>query len=572
VPDSGYTNEASVTTPADAVGAGVSDIQCFGTCGTFARPTENDLIFADGITYPQLWNGVSGATTELTTAKILPFVVVSANRVFLYGSEPYNTGRVATTAGVATVTHDTTDWPATVVGKPISVDGVTWGGKCSATIVSVAGKVATVTAAASATVSSAVYVVFRGTSGDILQWTDAGSPSSFRTATFAVGQTDGDISTGAFAIGTSVYCAKRSILYRFDWFPDPEDEPNLAVVTDLHGMVGAKSVAVVEGTAYVMDQNKPYLYATRGGQLFSFEIGGPIANALQPGGVAELDWDAGSCWFAWHSPIPDSICWAATLKGEPLPRVVIEYFRPAIEGSGEAGVLALRVYNHYLLDAVNTIFPDGTRKVALLVADPNDTTKTWLAHDEGLFGDMAAVAQSGTVTQIDNGNLVVGAHTPLQAGDLVEVSTGRIFSVSGDDGNTITLVNKATADVAGLTWRAGWRPTVRWRSIWLSPEPIWALTDVQELALAFTRVSAEALLKVRTYNEDGPGLWDTVLGGGREDGSADITEATARVAPGTRGYQVGIEIQLESPQGQDMVHAAYATVRKRWDETSRPRE
>lgn len=542
---------------------GRSDITCRAHCGSFARVREELTAFADGIGNLLLWDGVADTAESVSTAPKLPFVVSLRDRLFLFGDLALTTGTVDTVAGIKSITRTDASWGASVAGKPIAISGAKFGTACQTLIELVAGTVATLREPPDISGSGLGYAVFGDAGSSRVQWSAANDPRDWTASALSVGPLDGDIPTGAFTMGDFLVMGKRSKMYRLDWENDPATDPILTQLFDNRGLVAHGAVVVLEGTAYIMDQQPSYFYVSRGGRFQPFDIGNPVRRLIDPGGSYELDWGKSGCWFAWWNPQEEAVCWAATLKGESYPRVVFTYHRPQIEGSDEPGRWTVRTYSHYILAAANGQGADGVMRAYLAVADPDKTDRVYLVSDDGTYGDMALGAYSGTVSkQTDNKKYDLGSHTKLRKGSLVEID-GESHSVDSDDGTIVTLNANFSKNVDGKTWRAGWRAEVTFRTIYLNPSPTWGRVRLEQVYSNWERVNSGARLRLSVLSDGHTGM-DTILGGGGSDdyGFPRQSDRVVSLGVGVEGYSVQAEIKLLSPDGLDRVHDAVFLVRK----------
>ena len=570
-----FSETASFVSSQGNIATGRTDIAC-RACGTFVPVREDLILYADGHAQPVTWDGVSATTTSLAQPKKLQFPVSSRNRVFLYGDEPYDTGTVTTVAGSTQLILNTGNWPAGVLGKPIAIEGVNFVRSdgtlnCQAVITVINNTLATVSDAPDTSFAAANFIVFGATAGAELQWSADGDHVTWTDPVIPVNQFDGDLPTGAFALADWVIVCKRRWTGRFDWAIDPRLPPNgdglLSTIAEERGLVSNKSVVVLEGTAYLMDQQPNYFWFTRGGALFPFDIGLPIKNALEAGGEYEIDWTKSACWFAWHSPKPNSVCFAATLKGESYPRVVFEYMRPNIDGllgpDAQAAYWVVRIYHHYIRGAVNAVDSAGVIRAFIACADRDSPTSIWVTEDDNEFGDMATGFASGTVvSQTDSKTLVVGKHTALHKGSLIEIDRSQTRTISTDNGNTITVSADITGNVALKKWRAGFRPKARFRTVYIEPQPNWARARMEAAYCHWEKSNADAELKL-IVRSDANADWAKELGASADStGTFQATERVTGLAPGVSGYAIDVELDLVSPDGKDPVRSLEMLVRK----------
>lgn len=535
------------------IATGRTDIAC-RTCGTIVQVTESLVFYADGNGTPVTWDGVSASATTVTGAPTLPYPVAMRNRVFLFGEQNYLTGTVQTTSGITTVQFSTAP-PSTALGKAIAIDGVAFGTNlaCQTTITSLNGVLATLAQSPNQNFPTAEFIVFGGSGGAQLRWSADGNHTTWTDAGVSIGPLDGDLATGAFALGGFLILAKRSKTYRFDYDFDPNDDTQRAwpVMSDSRGLVANRSAVVIEGTAYLMDAQPNYFWVTRGGANFPFDIGRGIRNVLDPGGEYEPDWGKSSCWFGWYSPIPKSVCWAFTKLGENYPRFAAEYMTPNIEGGDEPGRWSIREYHHYIRGAINAVGADGVNRPWLICADRDDPDSMFLAADSNVYGDMAKASSTGTVTkQTSNTVIQLPVHTAFQVGSLIEIN-GQTRTVSADDKVNVTVSLGWTVTVEGKKYRAGYRPRASFKTIDVSPEPGYGLVTIAQVACIYHAVHADSELKVRVLADGRTHDPDPLSGALSDASDFPKTDRLSTVLSGIDGYECSIQITLLSPGGSE---------------------
>lgn len=542
------------------VETGRTDIACRG-CGTFFQITENLIFYTDGLGKPQTWDGAAATATDVTGAKELPYGAALRGRVFLFGAEPYRTGTVQTTAGITQIIASAT-WPATVLGKGIAIEGVTFGAdaRCNTHITVINGTLATLAQAPNQSFAAQAFTVFGGTAGSMVQWCEENDHQTWTAAIEEVGRLDGDIETGCLALGQVLLMFKRQHTYRLDYDQDPDTAVDgvITPISETRGLVANKSAVVLDGVAYLMDQSpEGYFWATRGAAGFPLNLGRRARAKIEKDGEFEIDFNKSSCWFAWYSPEADSICWACTRKGQPYPDIAIEYFRPNIEGGEEPGRWWIREYHHYILMAVNAVDADGVLRAFIQCADRDDTATTWTGADSNTYGDLAKIAQTGTVAAHTVGTKIydLGAHTKIQKGSLLEINGQTRTVTLDDDAVNVTVSKEFTVETVGQKWRSGYRPRCRWRSISISPDPPWGMVHLDQVWVDAERPNADSEVKV-TVRSEKTTQQEVILGGASsESGTVRSEERVTKIAFGTRGYNVDVEVELLSPDGKDVIHS-----------------
>lgn len=545
------------------------------SCGTFAQVTESLIFYADGFAVPVVWNGVSTNATAISGAKLLPYVVAHRDRVWLYGDEPYVTGTVQTTAGITTIQFSTAP-PAGILSKSISISGVTFGTneQCSAIVTSVNGVQATLSLAPNQSLGTANFIVFSGTAGATLQWSDENNHASWTDTEMAVGRLDGDIPTGIASVSGFLLLFKRTKTWRFDYGIDPSDinDRALVVSSETRGLVAHRCCVVVEGTAYCLDQfgSGAAWWITRGGALFPIEIGGDISDVTAQGEEYELDWSKSSCWFGVYEPNTNSIWWFCTRMGDNYPKVAFVYNRPSVEGGDEPGRWMIHEFDHPCIMGVTAVGRDGVMRAFVACADPDNEDSLYLAALSGSYGDMATSSQSGTVRRkISNTVLDLGLHTELHAGSLVEIN-GEKRTVESDDTVQVTFTSSWDLTVVeNKPWKAGWKPIATFKSIFISPDPAFAKVTVSQVAILTTFSNDDCVARLG-IESDGNTQWFPVLAGAQNNTAAFPNDTVmAFLNPGVSGYRISIQLTLESPGGdQDYINSVDVLRHKRTDPTS----
>lgn len=546
------------------IATGRTDIAC-RACGAIVQIREDLILYADGLGAPVTWNGVSGTSTTLAGGvKNLAFPVAVRDRVWLFGDEPYMTGTVSTTAGVATITTSTT-WPSSTLGKPVAIEGTDFDSPatCYTVVKQVNGNQVTLAKAPIATVASADFIVFGGTALATLQWSAENNHASYPDAVLPVGRLDGDLPTGAAGLAGSIVMFKRQHAYRFDYGFDPNEinDRSLTVLSETRGLVANKSCVVIEGTAYCMDQfgdggyGEAGFWVTRGGALFPLAIGRPVAPFTAAGADYELDWGKSSCWFGWYSPASNSICWAATRNGKDFPDIAFEYFRPNVEGSDEPGRWSVREYDHYLMGAVTCVGGDGVLRPYLVVADKDNPIDLYLCADANTKGDMALTAQYGTVVSKTSSTVLkLNKHTKMQVGTIIEIN-GQKRTVTVDDTVNVTVSKAWTVEVAGKSWIAGFRPRVTFKTIAISTDPGYSIVHLDQIHALFDKQHSEASLTVSLVADGKSADWKPMdCGAATAAGKFRTDELLVNINPGIQGYNIEATFVLLSPEGEDFVY------------------
>lgn len=535
------------------------------SCGSMTQVTESLIFYADGFASPVTWDGASASATTVSGAKLLPYVVAHRDRVWLFGEEPYVTGTVKTVAGVTQIEFSTAP-PAGVLGKNIAISDVKFGpdSHCQSTIINVNGVLATLSTAPNFNYDAAKFIIFSGTAGSTLQWSDANDHTSWTDAVLPVGRLDGDIPTGIASVSGFVMLFKRSKTYRFDYGTDPNDTNDRALVvsSETRGLVAHRCCVVIEGTAYCMDQfgsgdGQAGWWITRGGALFPIEIGGDVSPVTASGETYQLDWSKSSCWFGVYEPQTNSVWWFCTKQGDNLPKVAFIYNRPQVEGGDESGRWMLAEFEHPCIAGVTAVGHDGVMRAYIVCADPNNEETLYLTALANAYGDMATSSQTGTVAKQVSGTVLdLGKHVTFHAGMLVEIN-GVKRTVKSDTGIQVTFSTTwGTTEVVDKTWRAGWKPKATFKTIYISPEPSYTTTTVSQCHALFIRGNTDAELRIG-FESDGGVNWLPVLGG-----AADATgrfanyERLVSMNVGISGYEISMILELLSPGGaDDMVHA-----------------
>lgn len=551
------------------------------SCGAFARVSESVLVYADGQDVPQEWDGTSQSVVPLSNAKKLAFPGTVRDRLFLFGDEPYTTGTVDTVGGVVQINKVDGNWPNSVLGKAISIDGVSFGsdGACQSVIKNINGKEATLSDPPNSHANNRTFIVHGGTDPSVLQWSDVGDHTTFSDAAIPVGQADGDIPSGLFVIADFVVMAKRGRLYRFDFDERPSADGIITEISSTRGLLSNKCAVVVDGLAYCMDQFPgSYFYITAGSRLFTFNIGKDIADAIE-GTDYTLDWSKAVCWFAWFSPDSYSVCWAVTRDGEPYPDIVIEYFRPNVEGGDEPGRWNVREYDHYLLAATEAVVcHDGVSRPVIVCADKENSARLFLTMDGGKYGDMALKAEMGSVVRKVTENVYeLGEHTEFERGQIVEVGS-QALSVDSDDTETgqTTFTADFEGDVVGSSWLSGWRKMARFRTTDIRPVRPEQRVCVSQVHLDFEKASGLGFCEISVHPDGNMQFEPLYAGGSKGDylqarfRDNELGERVISISPGSEGYGVQVEIGLKTPDGTDYVHSMSVLALKQTEGNSGP--
>lgn len=244
-----------------------------------------------------------------------PFLAFHIGRMWYGGEQAYAEGSVQVAAGSATVTGIGTEWPESLAGRVLYVQGAERSYEIEA--VDQAAQALTLTVAYEGdTDLFAQYAIKpQVADGATLYYSEAGLPEAVPPTNGFTLPEDGDVQTGLMQFGSFLYILKRRRMYRLTAQVDPADDGFVFYALG-RGCVNHRCWVIVEETLYLLDEEG--IYRTGGGDQAE-QLSTPIQNLFRRDG-AGINWAAGRFFHCSFDPQGETIRWHVALYGEYLPR------------------------------------------------------------------------------------------------------------------------------------------------------------------------------------------------------------------------------------------------------------
>lgn len=241
-----------------------------------------------------------------------PYVVAYLDRLWYMGSIHYTAGTVAT-AGSATLTGTSTSWPATFVGRWISIQGETAPflitARASATSI-------TLDRAASTTASALYYAISPSpVERNQISFSEQDEPESVpETNVLPLQENTGDDDeiTGVLPTGEGLVIGKDRHLVFLRAVRQPELDATPTNLTR-RGLLSFRCCAWFEGTSYWMDQCGIYQFGGGGGGGNPEPIGDTIIDLWQQ---STIDFSKSKWFYAIVDPMLETIRWHVAFVGD----------------------------------------------------------------------------------------------------------------------------------------------------------------------------------------------------------------------------------------------------------------
>lgn len=258
------------------------------------------------------------------------FMASMLGRIFAAGEVIYKQGAVSVTYGSKSVTGIGTEWTSEVAGRTIHIDG----DREARVIESVNVSTQTLTLETAYLGQANPYAGYSiRPSGDTrsltIDYCESGLSESWQPLnglTLEKNEKDNDI-TGLCRYASFMYVIQRRQTRRltFQRDPNPINGDSAIFPAFFRGVVNNKCWAMVEGTAYLLDDY--------GVHMFSGPDSAPLSNYIQdifdPKSAAEfkVNWSRQHFFHCIHDPAAEQIRWFVCLDGSRYPRhaVVIRY-------------------------------------------------------------------------------------------------------------------------------------------------------------------------------------------------------------------------------------------------------
>lgn len=384
-----------------------------------------------------------------------------AGRLWLTADAIYTTGNVQVSLGSQIVQGIGTAWTTNMAGRLLYVDGATQ-----------AQPIAKILQPQQIAVLETAY---RGPSSQFAAYAIRPAPIERRLVyysepnlseswppwnAFAIPESSDEI-TGIFVLKSYLFVVKERHIYKFTYREDPGRDGFVWPVAG-RGCVNARSYALVEGVAYLLDEMGIY--------SFDGESIEPVSTAVQaifkPDGSSpyRIDWTTDRrLWSCVHDPAMEIVRWFVDLVGQPSLAFAVcwnyrtnqwwlEQYPEAVSSSGLAVVSGYR----------QSVAGTTARRIFALGQGTLD-----LAQEDGL-GTLRGVATAGDSLTITDTTAkfpanIAGAPVVIVS----ETGAGQVGIISSNSDTQITLVNPllvpptagSVYQIGGVTWtwKSGWR-------------------------------------------------------------------------------------------------------------------
>lgn len=333
-----------------------------------------------------------------------PFLAHHQGRMYYAGMQEYREGCVRATSGSAIVQGYMTEWPESLVGRFLYIDGATAPLEI-ASVNPTTQSIGTTQPFFSETGAVAVrYAAYSIRPADVEEITVYFSEANLPTAVPATNAftlpVDHDKLTGLMDFDSFLFLLKRRRMYKLTTRIDPVTDGRVFAGIS-RGCVNNRCWVIANEQAYLLDEAGVYRYS-------GDREGESATNAIQDifrrdgFGFYQINWAASRTFHASHSPQEEVIRWFVCLGGDTLPRHALSYgyatgrwwvdqFQHPIGASclgraaGAAGTAADGLEQVYLGSSQNKIFsltPSGldgcvaARAVRTTVSDSDPWTVT----------------------------------------------------------------------------------------------------------------------------------------------------------------------------------------------------
>jgi hypothetical protein len=242
-------------------------------------------------------------------------------RVFAASERAYSEGHAVVVPGSAAVRGVGTAWRASFAGRVAYFGGATKYHEILA--VDEAAQVMTLASPYSGPPSKFAACVVRPAPAErrLVYFSEPGQPEAWPPWNAVAVPEHGDEITGLMTIDSFLYVVERRHIHRLTFQSDPARDGFIFPRTN-RGAINARCIAVVEGSAYMLDE--------AGIHAFDGDSSRPVSTPIRPlflrGGLSgmQVDWDADrTLWHAAHDPAQEMIRWFVTMVGREALRHAI---------------------------------------------------------------------------------------------------------------------------------------------------------------------------------------------------------------------------------------------------------
>jgi hypothetical protein len=229
------------------------------------------------------------------------------------------------TFGSPTVYGIGTDWKESFPGRVLYVRGATESYEIQS--VDVVNQVLTLTTSYQGATSAYSRYTVRPAPAEarLVYYSEAGESESWPAINAVSIDADGDEITGLMAVGSFLFIAERSHIYRFTFQSDPATDGQVFLGISARGLLNQRCWVAIEDNIYCMDEEG--IHAFDGGNSTD-----PISLSIQDifrfdegDSPYDVNWAASDYFHCVNYPPQETIRWFVALSGHYLPRHAICY-------------------------------------------------------------------------------------------------------------------------------------------------------------------------------------------------------------------------------------------------------
>lgn len=252
-----------------------------------------------------------------------PYMAAAQGRMFYAGEIAYTEGNAAVTYGSLTVTGIGTEWLSALAARFLYVDGAT--DSYEIDTVDVAAQTLTLVEPYRGTTSAYSFYSIRPAPAErrLVYYSEAGFPEAVPAFNAFSLAENGDEITGLMTMKSFLYVLERHHVWRITFEQDPEDD-GAVFLAALRGCVNHRSFAVVDDSAYMLDEQGVWAFGGGGdGQSVSTAIQGIFrSDSRSP---FRVNWESQRFFHAILYQPQETIRWFVSLSGDYLPRHALCY-------------------------------------------------------------------------------------------------------------------------------------------------------------------------------------------------------------------------------------------------------